>query len=514
MNDNIMPALALLLQRHLYSSSRKLAERHVGLARKLLLSNDPADIHSALSLLDTALNLFPHCDKAIELKAKALLCLRRFKDVASLLHEFIPSLKARDISQTSSADTEKIHLLEGHSSQSKDKIVSIFHCFSLFPLRDKLWVSFTRKGEKEQWMYIVLGQACCHLGMMQDAVVLLSNGKRAASAATRKQSNSRREDYFLSDYVLGPDSDLVSYLLHNIKNLLRRRAAALAALEAGLYLEAVRHFSKIIDGRKGTPQGFIAECCMYRAMAYHAANRIVDAIADCNRTLALNPMCAAALSTRATLYEGIGCFDNCLQDLEVLKDLYVSGDQNCSTREVVGIHGPSIQDTDLEGSIDVISGRLAAVRERKSIYDTTDHHRVLGVSRGCTRAEAWRAYLLLSLKHRPDKAAHFIDRCEFVDDRKLDEVKDQARAMGSNLSRLIERAYSAVVTLIMEEEMKIDMRRNLVDLTLEKAACVSSIWGDARTLQQNMPDDFGEGDIVNMLTEEEACLVESIWLSG
>lgn len=513
-NGNTMPALALLLQRHLCTSSRKLTERHLGHARKLLLSKEPADIDSALSLLDTALKLSPHCDKAIELKARALLCLRRFKDVASLLHEFIPSLKDQHVALNSAVDTEKVKLLEGHPAQSRSKKVSILHCFSFFPSKDKLWVRFSRKGEKEQWRYIVLGQACCHLGMMQDAMVLLSNGKRAASAATRKQSNSMREDDFLSENVLGPDSDLVSHLLHNIKNLLRRRVAAVAALEAGLYLEAVRHFSKIIDGRKGTPQGFIAECCMYRAMANHAANRIVDAIADCNRTLALNPMCAEALSTRATLYEVIGCFDGCLQDLEHLKGLYVSGFHDHSKREALWTHGPNIQDTDFQASIDIISSRLTAVRERWSIYDTMDHHRVLGVSRGCTRAEAERAYLLLSLKHRPDKSAQFIDRCEFVDDRNLDEVKDQARMMGLNLYRLIERAYTGVITLIMEEEMKRDMKVSLVDLAFERAACVPSIWGDARAVQQNILDDLGEGDIESLLTKEEECLVEEIWLSG
>ncbi|KAI5065831.1 hypothetical protein GOP47_0018455 [Adiantum capillus-veneris] len=436
-----------LLQRHLCLSSRKLVERHLGHAKKLLLSNEPADIYCALNLLDTALKLSPHSEKAIELKARALLCLRRFQDVANLLHEFIPSLKAETLGSGRFFDTEKVKLLEGQPAEYRTEVVSNVRCFSLFPSKGKLWVTFSRKGEREQFRYVVLGQACCHLGMMQDAMVLLSNGKRAASAAVRKHGTSMREDDFILDSMFGPDSDVVNHLLHSIKYLLRRRAAALAAVEAGLYLEAARHLSKIIDGRRGTPQAFISECCLYQATAYHAANRLVDAIADCNRCLALNPMCAEAIDIRATIYETIGCFDDCLGDLDQLRAL-----------------------------------RLAAVRERWSIHDTTDHHRILGVSRGCSRAEAERALVVLSLKHRPDKAAHFIDQCEFVDDRKIEDVKGQARLMGSNLFQLIEKSYTGVLALVMEEEMRREMRGNINDLALCKAASIMSFWVDTRDI--------------------------------
>lgn len=517
MNASAMPALAFLLQRHLWVSSRKLAERQLGHARQLLSSQEPADIHSALTLIDTVLKLSPQWDKAIELKARALLCLRRFKDVASLLHDFIPSLKAQAITIDNPVDKEKVKLLEGYPTQFKSKRASLFHCFSLFPFKDKLWVSFSRKGEREQWRYLVLGQACCHLGMMEDAMVLLSNGKRAASAAIREQSNDMREDGFVAENVFGADSDLVSYLLGNIKFLLRRRTAALAALEAGLYLEAARHFSKIIDGRRGTPQGFIAECYMHRAMAYHAANRIVDAIADCNRTLALNPMCAEALSTRATLNETIGCFAACLQDLDQLKALYETLFRNHTVQVATLIHPHNVQDTDFQGCIDVISSRSTAVRERQSTHGTTDYHRVLGVPRGCSRAEVERAYLLLSLKHRPDKAAHFIDRCEFVDERDVDVVKDQARSMGLKLFRLIQRSYSGVMTVITEEEVKRDVNLRLVDLATDRAASMALFWGDPRATVQGSSADFlyaREQEAQSLLANEEICFAEELWFDS
>jgi len=47
----------------------------------------------ALRLLDEALAISPTSDQALELRARSLLCLRRFKDVADMLQDYIPNLK-------------------------------------------------------------------------------------------------------------------------------------------------------------------------------------------------------------------------------------------------------------------------------------------------------------------------------------------------------------------------------------------------------------------------------------
>lgn len=281
-------------------------------------------------------------------------------------------------------------------------------------------------------------------------MILLSNGKRFASAAHRKQSSHFNEDNFILDGIhAASDVDVVSHLLGNIKLLLRRRTAALASLDAGLYTEAARHFSKIIDGRKGTPQGFVAECYMHRAFAHQAANKFVDALADCNRCLALNPMCAEALSTRATLYETIGCLSDALEDLRSLKSLY----EAIFASNMQWFRTQSSTNLDLQGCIDFINSRLASILERGNGQSIVDHHRILGLSRGCSTVEVERAYLLLSLKHRPDKSAHFVDRCEFVDDRDIEVVKGEARALGLKLFKLLQKAYTWLMSWILEEEM-------------------------------------------------------------
>ncbi|MCO5588015.1 hypothetical protein L7F22_041969 [Adiantum nelumboides] len=453
-----MPSLAVL-QRHLWVSNRKRAEKSLGHARQLLLSHDPTDTQTALRLLDAILKSFPQWEKAIELKARALLCLRRFRDIVSLLQESVPSLKAhRPLVKVTSE--EKIKLLPSNLNPPRTRKVSLTQCFSLIPYQRRKWVLCSTKGEREQWRCIVLGQACCHLGMMEDAMILLSKGKRFASVAHRMQSSHFSEDSFLLDGShSAADVDVVSHLLGNIKLLLRRRTAALAALDAGLYTEAARHFSKIIDGRKGTPQGFVAECYMHRAFAHQAANKVVDALADCNRCLALNPMCAEALSTRATLYETIGCLSDSMEDLESLKALY----EMISATNMQWVHSHGSTNSDLQGCIDFINSRLASMLEQGNGCSSVDHHRILGLSRGCSRAEVERAYLLLSLKHRPDKSAHFVDRCEFVDDRDMEAVKGEARASGMKLFKLLQKAYTWAISLILEEEMNMVKVRSIQD---------------------------------------------------
>eukprot|EP01018_Ginkgo_biloba_P027414 Gb_38343 [translate_table: standard] len=440
------------LKKHWWLTNRKLAEKHLSNARVLLGSQDPTEIYSAINLLDAALDLCPKWEKALELKARALLYLRRFKDVANMLQEHIPSIKFRDIvpSESPPMSKERVKLLSSHDEDEKRRANAFLKCFSVSKLKKKLLAGLSRRCEREEWRYLVLGQACCHLGMMEDAMILLQSGKRVASAAFRRESICWNDDSFCSENSAS-ESEIVSHLLGNIKFLLRRRAAAVAALDAGLYSESVRHFSKILDGRRGTPQGFIAECYMFRATAYQAGGRITDAIADCNRTLALNPTCIEALTTRASLFETVRCFPESLQDLEHLKLLY----------ETILRHqklpGPAwknqnINYRDIHGNLQVLNCKIHAMKQRLSSPCTIDYYTLIGLGRGCTRADVERAHLLLCLRHRPDKASHFVDRCEFVDDRDIEAVKDQARLSALMLYRLLQKAYTCIMTSIMEEE--------------------------------------------------------------
>ncbi|CAA7044254.1 unnamed protein product [Microthlaspi erraticum] len=468
-------------KKHWWFTQRKLVDTYIKDARTLMASEELNDVTSALHLLDAALSISPRFETALELKARSLLFLRRFKEVADMLQEYIPSLKlaandeeasassegSSSSSSSSSSPRDGVKLLSGGSSPGRDS--SSFKCFSVSDLKKKVMAGICKKCDKEgQWRYVVLGQACCHLGLMEDAMVLLQTGKRLASAEFRRRSVCWSDDSFIllsESSSASPPRNLTegenfTHLLAHIKLLLRRRAAAIAALDAGLFSESIRHFSKIVDGRRPAPQGFLAECYMHRAAAYRSAGRIAEAIADCNKTLALEPSCIQALETRAALLETVRCFTDSLHDLEHLKLLY-----NTILRDRK-LPGPvwkrhNVKYREIPGKLCVLTTKTQKLKQKIANGETgnVDYYGLIGVRRGCTRSELDRAHLLLCLRYKPDRASSFIERCEFTDQTDVDSVRDRAKMSSLLLYRLIQKGYSAVTAIIAEEAAE-KLRKN------------------------------------------------------
>eukprot|EP00258_Populus_trichocarpa_P002658 XP_002302757.3 uncharacterized protein LOC7481394 [Populus trichocarpa] len=475
------PCLSMNEKKHWWLSNRKIVDKYIKDARNLIASEEQSEIASALKLLDAALALSPRLEVALELKARSLLYLRRFKEVADMLQDYIPSLKMAndDSGSISSSDSssqqlsrERVKLLPSDNSDPS------FKCFSVSDLKKKVMAGLCKNCDKEgQWRYLVLGQACCHLGLMEDAMVLLQTGKRLTTAAFRRQSISWSEDSFsLSNFPISSDiststapptpprnlteSESVTQLLAHIKLLLRRRTAALAALDAGLYSEAIRHFTKILEGRRGAPQGFLAECYMHRAYAYKASGRIAESIADCNKTLALEPACIQALDTRASLLETIRCLPDCLHDLEHLKLLY-----NSILRDRK-LPGPAwkrhkVRYREIPGKLCALTTKIQELKKRVASGETrnVDYYALIGLRRGCSRSELERAHLLLSLRHKPDKSINFVERCDFANDMDLESVKDRAKMSALLLYRLLQKGYSNVKRVILTSCQQSWMKR-------------------------------------------------------
>lgn len=133
-------------------------DKHIKDARSLISTQQPLEVNAALSLLDSALALSPGLEAAIELKARSLLCLRRFREVADMLRDYIPSYKTvpDDDSSTSSSTSgdpskERAKLLSPNEQKADDGDRS-FSCFSVSDLKRKVMATFTRSCEKEaQW---------------------------------------------------------------------------------------------------------------------------------------------------------------------------------------------------------------------------------------------------------------------------------------------------------------------------------------------------------------------------
>ncbi|XP_059311834.1 uncharacterized protein LOC132063347 [Lycium ferocissimum] len=468
-------------KKHWWISNRKIVDKYIKDAKMLIATQEPNEIASAINLLDAALSLSPRFELALELKARSLLYLRRFKDVADMLQDYIPSLKM-PADETSSSSTsssgssdnsstqlsrERMKLLSS-SNDSPGRDEPSFKCFSVSDLKKKVMAGLYKNCEKEgQWRYLVLGQACCHLGLMEDAMVLLQTGKRIATDAFRRESICWSDDSFsFAKFPISgernnqpptppkTESESISQLLSHIKLLLRRKTAAIAALDAGLHSEAIRHFSKIVDSRRGAPQGFLAECYVHRASAYRSSGRIAEAIADCNRTLALDPSCIDALRTRAALFEAIRCLPDSLHDLEHLKLLY-----NSILRDRK-LPGPiwkrqCVHYREIPGRLCSLGAKMNELKQRVASGETgniVDYYALIGLRRGCSRSELERAHLLLTLRHKPDKSTSFVERCEFADEKDVDSVRDRAKMSSLLLYRLIQKGYTKLMTTIMDED--------------------------------------------------------------
>ncbi|CAN8253912.1 unnamed protein product [Cochlearia groenlandica] len=465
-------------KKHWWFTHKKLIDKYIKDARSLMASEDQNDTASAIHILDAALSISPRLETALELKARAFLFLRRYKDVANMLQDYIPSLKlslndedcslSSDGSNSSSSAQLSRKLLSPGRDSSSSSSSSSFKCFSVSDLKKKVMAGISKNCDQDkQWRYVVLGQACCHLGLMEDAMVLLQTGKRIATAEFRRQSICWSDDSFsllLSDSPSSSSSpprqitecETVSRLLAHTKLLLRRRAAAFASFNAGLYSESIRHFSKILDGRRRpAPQGFLADCYMHRAAAYRSAGKIAEAIADCNKTLALEPSCIHALETRAALLETVRCLPDSLHDLEHLKILY-----NTILRDRK-LPGPpwkrhNVKYREIPGKLCVLTTKSKILKGKiaNGEIGNVDNYGLIGVRRGCTKSELDRANLLLCLRHKPDKALSFIERCDFTDQEEIASVKDRARMSSLLLYRLIQKGYSVLTAEIAEEEQK------------------------------------------------------------
>lgn len=229
---------------------------------------------------------------------------------------------------------------------------------------------------------------------------------------------------------------------------------------------------------------FASACLVGRAAANRSAGRLADAVSDCNRALALDPSSIPALRTRAALFESLNALPDCLRDLDHLKLLYDSILRDGK------LPGPpwrwphqDIRLREIPMSLRVLTTRIQELRGRISAGEGSnlDYYALLGVRRGCTRSELERAHLLLSLKHKPEKAVGFADRMEIVDEyRDLDAVRDQAKMSASILYRMLQKGYLSILGNISAEEAAEKQRAKeaaqaaaLAKLTVENA--VSSV---------------------------------------
>ncbi|VAH41888.1 unnamed protein product [Triticum turgidum subsp. durum] len=535
--------------------NRKVINGYIGEARAALAAaaardgdgGDDSAAAAALGLVGAVLEMSPRMEAALELRARALLALRRYRDVAEMLRDYIPSCAkscAGDDTATSSSSCSSgsgdlaCASRAGLLSPGRELSISgaggslFLCCFDVSEIKRRVVAGLSKNSDAEtQWRYLVLGQACFHLGLMEDAVVLLQTGRRLATAAFRRESVCWSEDSFspsnstanvpaasrrapckfsqASGMPPASEADSVSQLLAHVKLLLRRRAAAVAALDAGLPAEAVRHFNKVLDARRGgvLPHSFATACLVGRAAAFRASGRPADAIADCNRALALDPAFIPALRARADLLESVGAIPDSLRDLDHLKLLY-----DAALRDGK-LPGPSwrpqggVRQREIAGAHRELVARVQQLRARVAAGDgcNVDYYALLGVPRGCARSEVVRAHLLLTLKLKPDRSASFAERLELVDEhRDLDAVRDQARMSALFLYRMLQKGYSHIMSAVLDEEAAARQRARE---DAAAAALAATVAAAAASATKQAEEEAAASAAMQEEEEEEAAAV-------
>lgn len=147
----------------LFCSIFQLVDKYIKDARALMASEDQNDAALAIRILEAALTISPRLEIALELKARALLFLRRFKDVANMLQDYIPSLNlAVNDEADGSVSSEGSYSSSSSSSQLSRKLLSpcrdsssstSFTCFSLSDLKKKVMARISRNcdNKDKQW---------------------------------------------------------------------------------------------------------------------------------------------------------------------------------------------------------------------------------------------------------------------------------------------------------------------------------------------------------------------------
>ncbi|KAG8085382.1 hypothetical protein GUJ93_ZPchr0010g8527 [Zizania palustris] len=232
-------------------------------SKELLNKRTVPEATMALELISNALQISSHSDKLMEMKAEALLTLRKYEEVIQLCQETVV-------------------LAEKNSS-----------------------VSETTECSGRLWRTYLICKTYFLLGKLEDALELLNKHQQVTHV---KESDGRTSP------------ECFSSLSTTVRELLSHKAAGNESFQARRYSEAVEQYSAALACNSDS-RPFSAVCFCNRAAAYQALGQVTDAIADCSLAMVLDANYPKAISRRATLYEMIRDYGQAANDLQKLISL-------------------------------------------------------------------------------------------------------------------------------------------------------------------------------------------------
>lgn len=381
---------------------------------ELLQRRRQSDAELALGAVCEALTISTYSEKLLELKADALLMLRRYEEVIQLCEKTLEFAKSNALPYNFS-----------YQSSELDSAIT------------------ERSASSGLWCFSKIVKSYFYLGKLEEADSFLKNQEK--SLCLMESSGLK-------------NLEAVVPLAVTVRELLCFKAAGNAAFQSGKHAEAVEHYTAAVSCNFES-RPFTAICFCNRAAAYRAMGQISDAIADCSLAIALDGNYAKALSRRASLFEMIRDYGQAASDIQRLVSLLTRHMEN-----KVGVSG-SHNKMSFVNEIRQTQQKLSAMEEEARKEIPLNFYLILGVDPSVGASEIRKAYRKAALKHHPDKAGQSLARNDNADDGLWKEIAEEVHKDADRLFKMIGEAYAVLSDSAkrsrydLEEEMRNSQNR-------------------------------------------------------
>ncbi|PIA48330.1 hypothetical protein AQUCO_01400734v1 [Aquilegia coerulea] len=365
------------------------AGEYVDRCAELLQRRSSNDAESALQLISEAMLISPYSENLVEMKAEALLLLRKYEEVIQLCEQSLDSAEKNSPSVTANG-TESL-----------------------------------KKCPARLWRWHLMAKSYFYMGRLEEALGFIEKVEVAESVAKRQRSGSKTVESS-------------STLAVTVRELLRHKTAGNEAFQSGRHSEAVEHYTSALSCNLES-RPFAAICFCNRAAAHQALGQIADAIADCSLAIALDGNYVKAISRRATLHEMIRDFSHAALDLQRLVCLLEK-----QTEEKVNQSGKLGRST--SGIIDLkqAHSRLSTAEEEARKGIPLNLYLILGIESSGMASDIKKAYRKAALRHHPDKVGQVLPRSENGDDGVWKEIAEEVHKDADRLFKMIGEAYAVL----------------------------------------------------------------------
>lgn len=370
-------------------------------SRELLKKRTLPEAKTALEFISSALEISSHSDNLMEMKAEALLTLRRYEEVIELCQKTV------DLA-------ERNAVVVNATGEPNNSSVS-----------GKAECSVTL------WRPYLICKSYFLLGKLEEALDLLKRHELVAPVKESDGSTSWK---------------CFSSLSASIRQLLSFKAAGNESFQARRYSEAVEQYSAALACNSDS-RPFSAVCFCNRAAAYQALGQLTDAIADCSLAMVLDANYPKAISRRATLYEMIRDYGQSANDLRKLISLI---------QKQANKPGVSPKVVNKHSDLKQARARLLSVEDEARKDTPLNLYLILGVEPSCTPPDIKKAYRKAALRHHPDKATQLLVRNENADDGFWRDVAKEVYSDADHLFKTIGEAYNILSDPDKREEYDIE----------------------------------------------------------